>query len=116
MLPRLLVVLALLLPLAACGGPRWAWKEADLDRNRFDLAVHRGADTASRLGEWATQGTVVEASGSTRGDESDLEVVMRYERVQTGWLGQPAGVEVACYLFTTDDGHGVEFDHVSCPD
>ena len=116
----LLVVLLAAVPavlLSGCGlhhSP--GWKRADLDRNRLDLGLYRGADTGEELATWATQGEVVAALGSSERQEGgDLQVVVRY-RLGSGrsWLGE-RGERVECWRFTTPDGYGVEFSRIACP-
>ena len=103
----------LLLALAGCGHS-WDWKEADLDRNRLNLGLFRGADTGEELGTWVRNGRVVAAEGTRDGD--DLAVVVRYERtVADGWLGPQDSVERVCYRFTPDGpGNEVEFGRTRC--
>lgn len=108
------MVVALLLFLAGCGHS-WDWKQADLDRNRLNLGLFRGADTGEKLGTWVRTGDLVAAEGSREGE--DLAVVVRYERtVGDSWFGQQQKTEQRCYRFTPD-GHGseVEFGRTDCP-
>lgn len=106
-------VLLLALALAGCEHS-WDWKEADLDRNRLNLGLFRGADTGEELGTWVRNGLVVAVEGTRDGD--DLAVVVRYERtVGDGWLGQQQKIEQSCYRFTPDGpGNDVEFGRTDC--
>ncbi|PJJ55948.1 hypothetical protein CLV56_0151 [Mumia flava] len=113
----LLVVLASVLVLGGCGHS-WAWRQADLDRNRFDLGLFRGARDASTLSTWTRYGTVVSATGAAEhGDDApDLAIVVRYERTTTDWAFNEKD-EVACYRFevTAADLDGVAFAGEDCP-
>ncbi len=96
---------------------RWSWKLADLDRNRLDLALFRGADSGEELAARVEQGEVVAVSGGrepVRG--GDTIVVVRYERPRTDWFGGATGdVDADCYRFTFADGETSAFDLVDCP-
>ncbi|KAA1423384.1 hypothetical protein FE697_007165 [Mumia zhuanghuii] len=108
----LLTALAVLLAVAGCGHS-WDWKQADLDRNRLNLGLFRGADTGEKLGTWVRQGEVVATAGATGSDE--IAVVVRYERQVDEPFGTPT-VETACYRFTPDeDGSNVDFGRTDCP-
>lgn len=118
----LLLVLAVLLALGLLGAAgvqalqdRWAWRQADLDRNRLNLAISRGAESAEQLASWVEHGSVEDAAGSVqraRGGDGWLRV--RYERRSTGWLGQQGDLETVCYLFTSRDGYRVVFTTTRC--
>ncbi|MBW9216721.1 hypothetical protein KV102_17915 [Mumia sp. zg.B53] len=107
-------VLPLALALAGCEHS-WHWKAADLDRNRLNLGLFRGADTGEELGTWVRNGRVAAVEGTR--DRDDRAVVVRYERtVADGWLGPQDEVERVCYRFTPDrDGDDVEFGRTDCP-
>lgn len=111
------VITLLLVPVILCAltgcGPSWAWKQADLDRNRLNLALFRGAETASSAAEWIELGVVVESSGVAAG--GDLAITVRYERQQTDWLGGGADVERVCFRFTSQHGDNVQFAEKVCP-
>jgi hypothetical protein len=122
--PRAITRVALAAPaalalaaLAGCDlGHSWHWKSADLDRNRLNLALHRGADSGPDLATWVDNGAVVHASGTTsRGEGGDAEVVIRYDNAETDWAGAQRGVESVCYRFMTGDGYEVEFWRTDCP-
>lgn len=109
----------LLVPLTLCVAtgcsPSWAWKQADLDRNRLNLALFRGAESASAAADWIEYGKVVESSGAATPGGGDLAITVRYERQETDWLGGAAGVERVCYRFTSRDGDNVQFSETDCP-
>jgi len=111
----LLVLPLLVALLSGCEvGHSWSWRQADLDRNRFNLAMFRGADTGQELADWAQHGQVVAASGTAEPGRADLQILVRYTRPKTGWFGSDDGVEEACYQFTSLDGHNVAFDQTDC--
>ncbi len=113
----LLLALSLAGLIGACGVHHsWAWKEADLDRNRLNLALSRGADTGPDLAGWVEHGTVEEAVGDvTIGGDNDVVLRVRYEWAHTDWLGS-ASENRACYEFTSPDGYDVEFSPTPCQD
>ena len=98
----LLLVLAVLLALGLLGAAgvqalqdRWAWRQADLDRNRLNLAISRGADSAEQLAGWVEHGSVEDAAGSVlRPGGGNGWLRVSYERRTTGWLGQHAAAVV----------------------
>ncbi|MFD1826681.1 MULTISPECIES: hypothetical protein [Mumia] len=107
------VLVVLLLTLAGCGHS-WDWKQADLDRNRLNLGLFRGADTGEKLGTWVRVGEVVATDGTR--DGGDLAVVVRYERTVTEGWGGAEKVERSCFQFIPDaDGSTVEFGPTDCP-
>lgn len=108
----LLVVPLTLLAVTGCG-PSWAWKEADLDRNKLNLALFHGAESASSVAAWVENGKVVGSSGRATSD-GDLAIVVRYEREEMDW-GTVTGVERVCFRFTTEDGDSVQFSETDCP-
>ncbi len=94
---------------------RWAWRLADLDRNRLNLAMSRGADSDRRLAGWVEHGTVEEATGSVqRGAGGHVSLRVRYEQQSTGRLGQQGGTRTVCYVFVSDDGYQVGFRSTRC--
>ncbi|MGH1562770.1 hypothetical protein [Mumia sp. DW29H23] len=111
-LPLAVLVAVATLVLGGCGHS-WDWKQADLDRNRLNLGLFRGADTGEKLGSWVRVGEVVDSKGSRSSD--DLEVVVRYEREVGEPFGTP-GTERVCYRFTpATDGAEVDFGRTDCP-
>lgn len=83
---------------------RWAWRAADLDRNRADLAHFRGARTGDELAEWV-HGEVV-ATGAT-------SVTVRYDRGEPGaWEIVPRD-RLICYRL--DPSRDSAPDRVACP-
>lgn len=97
---------------------RWAWRSADLDRNRLNLASHRGAETGEQLAGWVEEGTVVSHAGrSERPGGGDAALVVRYDQGEPPpWsVATPFRDRYICYRFTNDDGFTVEFDRVRCP-
>ena len=114
---RLLLV-PLLLALCGCGPLHHSlgWKHADLDRNRFDLGMSRGAHTGAQLATWVSPDEVVARGGtSARGRGGDLYVVLDYhsEGSDTGFGSREPSDE--CWRFTTSDGYDVAFRKVDCP-
>jgi hypothetical protein len=113
-----LLLVPLLLALAGCGPFHHSpgWKRADLDRNRFDLAMSRGVHTGATLATWASPDEVVAAGGTShRGSGGDLYVVLDYrsEGATSGFgRGRATG---GCWRFTTPDGYDVAFRRVRCP-
>lgn len=76
---------------------RWAWRLADLDRNRLHLSPRPEA---------VEGGTVVE--------ESRSELVVEYAVEITDWMGQPTGeLKTVCYRFPFRDFD--DFSEVQCP-
>jgi hypothetical protein len=115
---RLALLLVVLVSASACqAGHSPAWKAADLDRNRFDLGLHRDAHEGKQLAEWVEHGEVVQAQGrSAYGGGGDLEIVVAYPRQSGGGGGLFSGEpETTCYRFTSPDGYLVDFDEVDCP-
>lgn len=111
----LLLIALTLWTLTGCGHS-WAWKQADLDRNRLDLALFRGARSAPAAAKWIAYGKVVESSGAAIQGRRDLTITVRYERHQSDWTGATTGVERVCYRFTSRDGYNVQFREADCPD
>jgi hypothetical protein len=75
---------------------RWAWRLADLDRNRLHLSPRPEA---------VEGGTVVE--------ESRSELVVEYAVEITDWMGQPTGeFMTVCYRFPFQDVD--DFREVPC--
>lgn len=91
-----------------------SWKLADLDRNRFNLGLSRGADTGVSLAEWVDHGEVIEASGSAGpGEPGDLRLLVSYEISDSSWSG--GGTHLECYVFTSTDGDTIAFHQAECP-
>ncbi len=116
-LPLVLVCLALLVcsGCSALAQRSWAWKEADLDRNRLDVGLYYGNDTAPELAAWVDHGEVVEATGGPATDDV-LRMVVLYEGSRTPPMAGSARTERRCYLFTSADGYSVSFASTPCPE
>jgi hypothetical protein len=120
---RLVIVLFVLAPLGLVAwsavnttAHRWSWRDADLDRNRLNLAISRGAESGEKLAGWIEHGEVLSASGFSERSGGDAVVVVRYERTETDWFGVATGeVEADCYRFTFADGYETAFRRVDCP-
>lgn len=110
------VVVAVLGGFAALGwfaldtaNDRWAWRAADLDRNRISLAHFRGARTGDELAEWV-RGEVVATGASS--------VTVRYDRGEPGaWEMELVPRDrLICYRLERDASTGdVPLDRVDCP-
>jgi hypothetical protein len=97
---------------------RWAWRRADLDRNRLNLATYRGAETGEQFAGWVEEGTVVSHTGrSQRAGGGDMALMVRYDQGEPPpWsVATPFRDRFICYRFTTDDGFTVAFGRVGCP-
>lgn len=122
---RLVIALTVLAPLGLLAGMgidtaahRWSWRQADLDRNRLNLAYYRGAESGERLASWVEHGEVLAASGhSVHTQGGDAAVLVRYERTDHGWLaGSTPTIEADCYRFTFVDSHHTSFRRADCPE
>src|SRR4051794_7533229 len=95
---------------------RWAWRQADLDRNRLSLGQFRGADTGAELAGWVQHGRVVRAGGVARRTSSQqAELVVAYTTTTGGWGGSAGKRVTVCYRFQVGGRDVVDFDEVDCP-